>query len=661
MAALTAILVGVLLVCVTVGFVPDYLSDKIRVDKATYLGTIVGSIALLVVIFQLLGSLRRRGNPDSIAMQLRAKAGPELDRGLGDMRHTAEDIALTYRLSGNGQETDLNGLSAVLLEQSGRVILTGHPGVGKSYTALQVAAALIKRDPSTVPLVVPLSRWTEVEEVTDGLSRFLEAEFNVPATTAKELIETGKILPIFDGLDELCAEEAPSEAAAEFLEKLVDWRIIGSRAAFFVACRRSTWDGIDTELTSHHTLAVFSILAVDQGEAHQYLERSVNRKSQTGMVNELVRSLQLKGHGYLLARPWQLSLVAEIFSDLVNQSDGISAAELERVTDLASVENLIAYYVESTRGKNARLLTKVRRGLDYWWLSKYAKYLESNRLRSRAAADPALLARDLVLHRLWPVAGDRAPRLVDLAMCVILSSPGFYWAGIFLWHRGLPAQILLAIFGLMWVSLLVRTSTKRWVRPAMPNWSRLNDPRFFLRQLGAAIVIGLAAWFIVSPVAAAICFVTAWLAIGLTVGFGQTLATDVQPKVVGPLGVLRRERQVSRFSAAVVFPVLAAGFSATWGVRFGIGAALVYCLVVGETVACALWRRYLAMIIASAFRLPPDPAQCLKRMHALGLLRIAGMSYQFRHDGVLRYFAQRDGLRGGSVRNALGVRPNQVP
>lgn len=667
-AVLTGVLVGVLLVCVTFGFVPDYISDKTPVDKATYLGTIVGSISLLVVIIQLIASARRGGGPDSTAAQLRAKAGTELDRRLGDMRRTAEDITLTYRLSADGQEISLDDLIDVLSNQAGRVILTGPPGVGKTYTTLQVAAALIRRDSSTIPLVVPLSRWTEIIAITDGLSRFLETEFNVPAPAAKELVETGKILPIFDGLDELHTEEVPVEAAAEFLARLIDWRIIGSRPPFLVACRRSAWHQISPDLTSHHTLTAFSIMAVGRSESYQYLVRSISRASQTSVVDELVRSIQQKGHGYLLTRPWQLSLIAEIINDLANRSKSISAAEIGEVADLASVDNLIAYYVESARSKSTRWFTKIQRTFDYWWLSSYAKYLvgnqlkyvEANHLGTQADADPNLLTRDLVLHRLWPVAGDRAPRLVDLMMCIVLSAPGFYWAQIFLWHRGIPARILLTIFGLIWVSLLGRTSTKRWVRPAMPNWSRLTDPKFFLPQLGAAMVIGSAAWFIVNPISGAVCFISAWLAIGLTVGFGQTLATDAQPKVVGPLGILRRERQVSRFSAAVVFPVLAAGFSVTWGIRFGIWAALAYCLVVGETVACALWRRYLAMIISSLFRLPPDPAHCLQRMHTLGHLRIAGISYQFRHDDVLRYFAQRNGLRGGLGRNAIGTPQNRA-
>jgi predicted ATP-dependent serine protease len=90
--------------------------------------------------------LRRVARPDSVVSQLRGTTGTEIDQRLDDMRRTAGDITLKYRRSGDGEKTDLAGLVDVLFTQPGRVILTGQPGVGKSYTALQVAAAVIRRD-----------------------------------------------------------------------------------------------------------------------------------------------------------------------------------------------------------------------------------------------------------------------------------------------------------------------------------------------------------------------------------------------------------------------------------------------------------------------------------------------------------------------------------
>lgn len=617
--------------------------------------------------------LCRRATSDSIASQLRGHTRDDVGDRLEDMRREAEDITLKYQLSGMGDETDLGGVLDALFTGFGRAVLTGQPGVGKSFTALQVAAAAMDRDPSMVPLVIPLSRWAGTDNPPERIAQFVQAKFGVPAPSAVELVRKGKILPILDGLDEVCANDSDVQAAAELLESLVNWRITASWAKFFLACRRSTWGQIDARLTSHHTLTVFSVMAVDRNQAREYLIHSIGAAEESAVVRKLIGSLQAKGHTHLLRSPWQLNLLAEIVRKKIAKLGSMPAAEMEKITDLATVDNLIAYYVESSLEDSKHMISRSRLALDYWWLSKYAKFLKENVRYAKYLAEeggqsheaderglPArddergVLARDLVLHRLWPAAGSTAPRIVDLAMCIVLSVPGFYWLTVFFWHRGLLARVLLLIFGLIWSAMLVRTSTKSWVRPATPNWSRLNNPKFFLPQLAAAFLVGIALWFVVNPAIGAVGFVSAWLAIGLTVGFGQTLATDVQPKLVGPLGVLRRERQVSRFSAATAFPLLALGFSATWGTRLGIVAALAYCLIVGETVACALWRRYLAMIIASAFTLAPDPAHCLKRMHSLGHMRIAGVSYQFRHDDVLRYFANRDGLRrAGSSRAAL--------
>jgi hypothetical protein len=145
------------------------------------------------------------------------------------------------------------------------------------------------------------------------------------------------------------------------------------------------------------------------------------------------------------------------------------------------------------------------------------------------------------------------------------------------------------------------------VRPAVFDRGRLAQPKTYLLQTGAAIIIGVVAAFVFSALAGFLCFVSAWFAIGLTVGFGQTLTTDSRAKVNGPYEILRHEHRISDASALAVFPVLALGFTHTFGIKLGLILAAVYCLIVGETVASALWRRYLAMILPRPIWLPPFP------------------------------------------------------
>jgi hypothetical protein len=629
----------------TAWFVPAYLADRSLTNKAGYLGAITGAVSLLIVLVQFVRWLTRRERPQALAERLLAEIRDDLVRRLGHMRRTSENISLTYRSTVHRSEVTLKALAEALLHERGRVVVVGHPGRGKSYSVLQIALDVIRNDPALVPLVVPLSRWTGDEEIVVWLSRFISTEFKVSERSARELINSGSVLALFDGLDELCGSESAVEPAERFLERLVEWRLHGDWAPFLLTCRRDSWNAIRKDLRNHYTLDTYVVLPVRYEEATTYLSRSLGRTDTFEPAVGMAQSLRAAGRGELLTSPWQLSLVAELARNRMDADANDFVGDLITITESADTASLVARYVESADVIGASVLARWRNVLDLWWLSNYAKYLERNRSQQTMVAGRLLPARDIVLHRLWPAAGRRSPLGVDFAMCVLLSTPGFVWATLFLWNRGWIARASLLLGAAIWAALLMRTSTKPWVRAATPDWSRLSDPKFVLRQMGAALAIGAAAWAILGPWAALISFVTAWLAIGLTVGFGQTLATDTRPKVAGPLGILRRERQVSRLSAAVVFPALAWGFSLTWGPRLGIGLASVYCLVVGETVACALWRRYLAMIVASILRLPPAPAHCLRRTCSHGFLRVAGISYQFRHDDLLYYFAYHHDVR----------------
>jgi hypothetical protein len=333
-------------------------------------------------------------------------------------------------------------------------------------------------------------------------------------------------------------------------------------------------------------------------------------------------------------------------------------ATVERVISIVLAGGLVEEFVLSTISDKVPRRRLLQQSLDLWWLAAYARYLVMNRNGQRQLEGRILSSRDLELHRLWPIAGLIRPRIVDLLMCVLLSLPGFIWLVPFLWGRGVLAKVAVIIVSSAWVALLVRTSTKAWVSPATPDWSRIRQPRFLLAQVGAATVLGVVAGFVFSPLIGVVTFITAWLAIGLTVGFGQTLTTDSQVHIMGPTTTLRHERTISRLSAWVVFPLLATGFGAAWGL-VGVPIAAAYCLIVGESVASALWRRYLAMIIARPARLPASPKDLFERSCRSGLMRRVGLAYQFRHDDIRDYFARRpaapftllkaDGQRKASV------------
>lgn len=639
-AGFLALVLTIATVVVSVKFVPAYIDDPSLANQAGYLGTIMGGFGLVVGLVQFMLWLRRRERAGDLAERLRTQIRDDCVRRLGHMQRTSEHIALTFRGRNGPAARGSDDLVGVLRGDRGRVVLLAGPGHGKSYTTLQLALDVVRTDPGIVPLVIPLGRWIQGDELGASLVGFLATDFNVSRLSAEDLINSGKVVPLFDGLDELCADETSVEPAETFLRELLDWRVQAVPAPFLLTSRRTVWNRLAPDLRHHYSTQEFSISPVGATEAERYLSRSLGGTDTFDKATELTESLRHGARRTVLASPWRLSLIAELAQARLALDGGRSGADLITSADIASPAALVAQYVRSAAIVPGPPLRRIRNVLDLWWLTKYARYLEHNRTANAHLAGRALPSRDIILHRLWPVAGEHAPRIVDFVLCAVLSAPGFLWAAVFLWPRGLTARSALVVGMLSWSLLLARTSLKPWVRAATPDWSRLTDPKFAVRQTGTALVAGAVVWVVAEPVIALIAFATAWLGVGLTVGFGQTLAADTRPELVGPYGVLRRERLVSRLSAAVAFPMLAWGFTQTWGFPVATVAAGIYCVIVGETVACALWRRYLAMIVASAFRLPPAPNRCLRRMSRLGFIRVAGISYQFRHDELIDYFAR---------------------
>ncbi|MGW1013175.1 NACHT domain-containing protein [Streptomyces termitum] len=110
-----------------------------------------------------------------------------------------------------------------------RLVVLGGAGAGKSVLLLRLAHALLKaRAPGTpepVPAVVSLSswdpdrgllRWTAERLAEEYPAAFAPAEGAPPTDVALHLLLTGRVLPLFDGFDEL-----PAHRRAEAFRQLV--------------------------------------------------------------------------------------------------------------------------------------------------------------------------------------------------------------------------------------------------------------------------------------------------------------------------------------------------------------------------------------------------------------------------------------------------------
>ncbi|WP_327392825.1 NACHT domain-containing protein [Streptomyces sp. NBC_01186] len=139
-----------------------------------------------------------------------------------DGRHTANSGDSSGSLDAEGEFAGTAAFFASLPRQ--RLVLLGAPGAGKTVLAYRLARTLLEaRGPASaapVPVVLPLASWNPGGD--QGLWQWaaerLCAEHPVPLPTPKaalDLIESGRVLPVLDGFDEL-----PHSAQAGALRQL---------------------------------------------------------------------------------------------------------------------------------------------------------------------------------------------------------------------------------------------------------------------------------------------------------------------------------------------------------------------------------------------------------------------------------------------------------
>ena len=94
----------------------------------------------------------------------------------------------------------------------GELLILGAPGAGKTTLLLELARDLLERAESNqqhpIPVVFNLSSWAiKRQRLTNWLVEELNKRYQVPTKLAQTLVETDKILPLLDGLDEVAAKE----------------------------------------------------------------------------------------------------------------------------------------------------------------------------------------------------------------------------------------------------------------------------------------------------------------------------------------------------------------------------------------------------------------------------------------------------------------------
>lgn len=147
---------------------------------------------------------------------LLGKESLELDKILAPEQvehpHSLQDsIACTLERDGLAVETTGQPIAALFNrpEVGRRLAILGEPGSGKTVCLLKLCGHLLHEaetdELAPLPVVFECSEW-DGRDLLSWMAWQLRRKHNFPEDTARQLVQTGDIFPLFDGLDELAAE-----------------------------------------------------------------------------------------------------------------------------------------------------------------------------------------------------------------------------------------------------------------------------------------------------------------------------------------------------------------------------------------------------------------------------------------------------------------------
>ncbi len=188
---------------------------------------------------------------------------------------------------------------------SGRLLILGHPGAGKTTTLLELAQELLeeaqKAGTTWIPHVFEMSRWEEGLSIVEYLALELKrAPYNLPVEVGRGIAKSGKLLPLLDGLDEL----RHSWTIRSAMNAINTYLSEDSNRDAVVCCRREDYELARKKLSELN--GAIELEPLSDELIKLYLEKSGK--------NELWKSIERNPRYELLRTPLFLNLFLEIDS-----------------------------------------------------------------------------------------------------------------------------------------------------------------------------------------------------------------------------------------------------------------------------------------------------------------------------------------------------------
>ncbi|WP_161624807.1 NACHT domain-containing protein [Streptomyces spectabilis] len=646
---------------------------------------------LAVVLSRLKAAPRTQEWADRLATQVSKLEEQQLRQLTGDFRHRIDLLFRVCPVPGLGATTptdhgrpegigDITGFWRGMDPQ--RLVITGAPGAGKTVLALNLVLGLLKnREPNdAVPVRISMAGWDTEGKVNEQLARHLEESYGFTARMAGKLVAQKLVLPVLDGLDEMDRRDDPAPSpdtqpvhrdlprALIVLTSLNNWG-----RDLVITCRTNAYD--DLAATHHIRLvdaARIEVQPVGAGQAADYLD---DRSAEPARWEQVLAALRNDSNPRLaeaLSTPWLLCLAATVYSErhlnnpALRASDNRDPAELllpSTPRDLS--DHLLGQFIGASvarhpglpRRNDARLSEDedghepadpkppMYGGDDvHTWLAHLAAHLRSADMQPPSATGPGSTT-DLVLSRLWPLAGERRVRIMDgivTGLIVLTTLP-------LAWTTSAPVLAVVTVSGIA-VAAGTRASVRRVHPPKRMDWYRAFTPSG-LRRFRVALKDGLAGALIGAAGGGLIGALLAHSASGGALGsatggvmFGLASGLESEPsRATSPRGAIRSDLAVALSGGAALAAGAVTGVAAGFWGQIGFVAAMAAGVGGVLSMGVESGRRYLVFVLCMRGELPLRLGLFLDWALSAGLLRLAGAAYQFRHEGLQEWLERHPG------------------
>lgn len=666
----------------------------LRFGDVDPLSVVVAVLSLGVAIFSAVVAVRawrwQQADPVALAERLATavrRQEQEARRQLLGDPGRAIDVAFDFRPAPahNAAEASRQGRLAEVAAyyrrlRPRRMVITGAPGAGKTVLAVELIMALLEDRAPADPVPMRLSAASLDLGADTPVERWLVTHlvdvYEMPPRSAQALVDAGRILPVVDGLDELDATDSPGfgSRAGQAMRAFNAYQRYRGRAELIVTCRSEHYAALTGDLAWVEDAAMVEIRPVSAAQAREFITARAVDARRWDKVLDLVRRDRRGRLAAALATPWRLTLATIVYEQrdaaggFLRDPDELADPVLD--TADAVRDHLLGLFLPAALAAQPYHPAQAHR-----WLAVLAGYLDRNAVTGRSLGGRELSGTDIVPHELWPLAGSRRPRVLTLAIFVLiwLAASAILLAPVLIGVTAASVTrlllsgpgIMFALPGVLGAVLLVAAAAGKswstvWPAPHRVSFGQFRTPRG-RRQLAEGVPLGLAAGVVAGvafgalsgPAVAVAAGLAVAVAVGLAAGLTSELAEDPGAGSADPRSIIRHDLlfgllaglpaglAVALAAGAVSGLAFGAPFGLAGGLAFGVAAAAAVGLTGGLTSGLTgglLTIRYLALLLCAP--LPWRLGRFLTACYQAGVVRIAGAGYQFRHRELQDYLTR---------------------